>query len=69
MFKLIPTQQNRILLLKLILGKQNKLLTLVLSPETAKRLFLNTQNKYPERFDNWLLEKTILDLERDRRAY
>lgn len=46
-----------------------KLLTLVQSPETAKRLFLNTQNKYPERSANWLLEKTIYDLERDRRAY
>ncbi|MEL7244147.1 MAG: hypothetical protein AAGM40_17695, partial [Cyanobacteria bacterium J06573_2] len=28
---------------------QKKLLILVQSPETAKRLFLNTQNKYPER--------------------
>ncbi|BAY84592.1 hypothetical protein NIES267_40880 [Calothrix parasitica NIES-267] len=48
---------------------QKKLLTLVQSPETAKRLFLNTQNKYPERSANWLFEKTIYDLERDRRAY
>ncbi|MBV6625923.1 MAG: hypothetical protein KI793_23825 [Rivularia sp. (in: Bacteria)] len=46
-----------------------KLLTLVESPETAKRLFLNTQNKYPERSANWLLEKTIYDLKHDRRAY
>ena len=46
-----------------------KLLTLVQSPETAKRLFLSTQNKYPERSANCLLEKTIYDLERDRRAY
>lgn len=48
---------------------KKKLLTLVQSPETAKRLFLSTQNKYPERSANWLLEKTIYDLERDRRAY
>ena len=48
---------------------QKKLLTLVQSPETAKRLFLSTQNKYPERSANWLFEKTIYDLERDRRAY
>ena len=46
-----------------------KLLTSVQSPEIAKRLFLNTQYKYPERSVNWLLEKTIFDLERDRRAY
>lgn len=48
---------------------QKKLLTLVQSPETAKRLFLSTQSKYPERSANWLLEKIIYDLERDRRAY
>ncbi|MEO0844012.1 MAG: hypothetical protein AAF063_34775 [Cyanobacteria bacterium J06643_5] len=48
---------------------KKKLLALVQSPETAKRLFLSTQNKYPERSANWLLEKTIYDLERDRRAY
>lgn len=47
----------------------NKLITLVHSPATAKRLFLNTQRKYPERSANWLLEKTIYDLKRDRRAY
>ncbi len=46
-----------------------KLLTLVRSPETAKRLFLSTQTKYPERSANWLLEKIIYDLERDRRVY
>lgn len=48
---------------------QKKLLTLVQSPETAKRLFLSTQTKYPERSANWLLEKIIYDLEHDRRAY
>ena len=46
-----------------------KLMTLVHSPATAKRLFLNTQKKYPEHSANWLLEKTIYDLNRDRRAY
>lgn len=48
---------------------QKKLMSLVKSPETAKRLFLSTQTKYPERSANWLLEKIIYDLERDRRAY
>ena len=48
---------------------QKKLLSLVKSPETAKRLFLNIQTKYPERSANWLLEKIIYDLERDRRVY
>lgn len=48
---------------------QKKLLSLVKSPETAKSLFLNIQTKYPERSANWLLEKIIYDLERDRRVY
>lgn len=48
---------------------QKKLLSLVKSPETAKRLFLSTQIKYPERSANWLLEKIIYDLKRDRRVY
>lgn len=48
---------------------QKKLLSLVKSPETAKRLFLSTQSKCPECSANWLLEKIIYDLEGDRRAY
>ncbi|MGB6298448.1 MAG: hypothetical protein WBF90_20005 [Rivularia sp. (in: cyanobacteria)] len=48
---------------------QKKLLILAQSPETAKRLFLSTQTKYPERSANWLLEKIIYDLERNKRAY
>ena len=48
---------------------QKKVLTLVKSPETVKRLFISAQIKYPERSPNWLLEKIIYDLERDRKAY
>ncbi|OLP15620.1 hypothetical protein BST81_25440 [Leptolyngbya sp. 'hensonii'] len=46
-----------------------RLLTLTRDEKTAKRLFQSTSERNPGRSIEWVLEKTILDLERDRGRY
>lgn len=64
----VPTvNNNNALLLDRVSPKlRQKLLRLVHNRETANRLLSGTLTSHPNRSPNWLAEKVIYDLERDR---
>lgn len=63
----LPTVNHNAVLLDRVSPKlRRELLRLVHNQETASRLLSGTLRSHPDRHPNWLAEKVIYDLKRDR---